>query len=395
MSARAYFDHAATTPLGPEAAEAMARALRDFGNPSSPHSFGREARRLVEDARAGVADLVGVAPEEIIFTSGATESNNAVVAWAGRPGRRLVTSAVEHPSLLAPARRLAESGGKVVVLGVDPSGKIDPAEAGKAAADAGAPIPSPSATGAALALVSVMLANNETGVIQPAAEVAAAVRAAGALFHTDATQAVGRVPVDLGKLEADLASFSSHKFNGPKGAGALFVRRGVFIEPLLVGGEQESGRRAGTLNVPAIAGMGAAAVAAAAGLEERAAAVAALRDRLERGILAAVPRAAVNGPPAPRLPGHLNVTFPHADAEGILIGLDLEGIAASAGSACSSGNLEPSHVLKAMGLFPEATRSTVRFSLGAGNTEAEVDRVIAVVAAVVARLRAVSPSWTP
>jgi len=380
MGARAYFDHAATTPPGPEAAEAVARALRDFGNPSSPHSFGREARRIVEDARAKVAALVGAAPEEITFTSGATESNNAVVAWAGRAGRRFVTSAVEHPSILAPAQRLAESGGKVVVLGVDSTGRVDPEDARAAA-------------GAAPAIVSVMYANNETGVIQPVEEVAAAARAAGAFFHTDATQAVGRVPFDLSGLAADLASFSAHKFNGPKGAGALFVRRGVSFEPFLEGGGQESGRRAGTLNVPAIAGMGAASVAAAAGLGERVAAVAALRDRLERGILAAVPRAAVNGPPAPRLSGHLSVTFPHADAEGVLIGLDLEGVAASAGSACSSGNLEPSHVLKAMGLPLEAARSTIRFSLGAGNTEAEVDRAVAVVAAVVARLRAVSPSW--
>jgi cysteine desulfurase len=381
MGERIYLDHAATTPMVPEAVEAVARALRDFGNPSSPHSFGRDARRMVEDARARVAALVGAPPEDIVFTGGATEANNTVVSWAGRTGMRFVTSAVEHPSVLEPARRLEASGGKVTVLGTDPTGRVDAGEAGRALAGGG--------------LLSVMFANNETGVLQPVAELAARARGAGGVFHTDATQAVGRVPVDLAGLGADLASFTAHKFNGPKGVGALFVRRGLSLEPLLDGGGQEAGRRAGTLNVPAIAGMGAAAAVAARDLGERAAAVGALRDRLEKAILSSIPRSAVNGPPAPRLPGHSSVSFAHADAEAVVIGLDLVGIAVSAGSACSSGSVSASHVLKAMGLSLEDARSTVRFSLGLGNTAGEVDRAVEAVAGVVARLRAVSPSWKP
>jgi cysteine desulfurase len=397
-----YLDNAATTAPAPEVIEAVRRALEeDWGNPGSAHGFGARARRIVEKARVAVAALIGARPDEIVFTSGGTEANNLAIkgvleAEKGR-GKGLLTTAVEHPCVLESARYLMRRGTPVAIVPVDGLGAVSPEDVGKAL---------DSRPG--FALVSVMLANNETGTIEPVAEVARRGRERGALVHTDAVQAVGRIPVDVNALGVDLLTLSAHKFNGPKGVGALYVRRGAALTPLLHGGGQEGGRRSGTLNVPGIAGLGAAAELAVSGLAERADRVCKLRDRLEAGILATVGNCRVNGPRvegakvaadfgdrqtsvAARLPGHLNVSFTGVEGEALLIALDLTGVACSTGSACSSGSLEPSHVLIAMGLDSKLARGAIRFSLGAGNTDADVDAVLAVLPGAVERLRKSTP----
>ena len=380
---RIYLDHNATTPVAPPVADATARALRTvFGNPSSVHAYGQEAKTALDEARSAVARLIGAEPTEIVFTSGGSESDNLAVrgaAEAAGAGRRhLVASAIEHEAVLRTLKALGGAGWSTTLVGVDERGVVTPGRLAEALTDE-------------TALVSVMHANNEIGAIQPVAELAALAHERGALVHTDAVQSVGKIPVDVRSLGVDLLSLSGHKFNGPKGAGALWIRRGARLRAQMTGGRQERNRRAGTENLPAIVGLGAAARRL---LDEREAAetaeVTALRDRLEAGILAAVPGAAVNGGSAPRVGNTSNVSFPGVEAESLLIALDLEGIAVSTGSACSSGALEPSHVLRAMGFSPHRTQNSIRFSLGLGNTAADVDRVAAVLPGIVGRLRALA-----
>jgi cysteine desulfurase len=377
---RVYFDYNATTPLGSEVIEAVVRTTREiFGNASSIHHFGQQAKAAMDDARSAVAALLDADPSEVVFTSGGTEADNFAIRGAAEAlepvGRRhLIASAIEHEAVLNTLRALARRGWRTTLLPVDHTGIVSPDRLREAIA-------------ADTALVSVMHANNEIGTVQPIAALAAIAHEHGALMHTDAVQSVGKIPVDVRALGVDLLSLSAHKFNGPKGAGVLWIKRGTRMQPIVTGGKHERNRRAGTENVPAIAGLGVAARLAAGKLSSEGARVAALRDRLEAGILRLVPGAAVNGAVDARVPNTTNISFDRVEAESLLIALDLEGIAVSTGSACSSGTLEPSHVLRAMGLPTHRTQNSLRFSLGMFSTEEEVDRVVDVLPRLVEKLR--------
>ncbi|HEV2627802.1 MAG TPA: cysteine desulfurase family protein [Pseudolabrys sp.] len=364
---RAYFDWNATAPLRPAARAAMLAALDAPGNASSVHGEGRGARRLIEEARRQVAALAGAEAKQVTFVGGATEANALALTPAieadgnKAPRDRLFVSAVEHPSVLAGGRFAPE---QVEILPVDRDGRVDPATLAAALAKAERP------------LVSVMLANNETGVIQPIAEIAGIVHAANGLLHIDAVQAAGRIPLDMSALGADLMSLSSHKLGGPQGAGALIVRGRLSVAPLIRGGGQERGIRAGTENVAAIAGFGAAAEAARASLATDAARMAALRDRLEAGLRAATPDAVIFAAGVNRLPNTTLVAVPGIKAETALIAFDLNGIAVSSGSACSSGKVAASHVVAAMGMEPALARGAIRISLGPMTTETQVESLL-------------------
>lgn len=378
-----YFDHNATTPVHPDAAEAVLRVLRDeFGNPSSVHRHGQRAKAILDDARTAVAALIGGDASEVVFTSGGTEADNFAirgVAEALEPaGRRhIIAGAIEHEAVLNTLKALARRGWRTTLLPVDARAVVSPDALRAAMTDD-------------VAIVSVMHANNEVGTVQPIASLAAIAHEKGALFHTDAVQSAGKIPVDVRELGVDLLSLSAHKFNGPKGAGALWIKRGVRMVAHTTGGRHERNRRAGTENVAGIAGLGAAALIARTKMPSEAARIRALRDRLEQGILAAVPATAVNGDPTARVPNTANISFDGVEAESLLIGLDLEGFAVSTGSACSSGALEPSHVLRAMGLPSHRTQNSIRFSLGLGNTEEDVDQLLAVLPKVVGKLRSLT-----
>ena len=380
---RVYFDYNATTPLAPEVAESTARATCDlFGNASSVHYFGQQAKAALDQARASVAALIHAEPTEVVFTGGGTESDNFAIRGAAdaleSTGRRhLIASAIEHEAVLNTLKALARRGWRTTLLPVGTSGVVSPDRLAEAMTDD-------------TALVSVMQANNEIGTVQPIAALAGIAHARGALFHTDAVQSAGKIPVNVQALGVDLLALSAHKFNGPKGAGALWIRRGTRLLPILTGGKHERNRRAGTENVPALVGLGVAARLAAGKMAGEAVRVGALRDRLEAGILAAVPGTAVNGAGSERVPNTTNVSFDRVEAESLLIALDLEGVAVSTGSACSSGTLEPSHVLRAMGLPAHRTQNSLRFSLGLFSTEAEVDYVIGVLPRLVEKLRKLS-----
>jgi cysteine desulfurase len=380
---RVYFDYNATTPLAPEAMEAVVRATRElFGNASSVHHFGQQAKAALDEARSAVAALINGDPSEIIFTSGGTEADNFAIRGAAEAlepaGRRhLVASAIEHEAVLNTLKALARRGWRTTLVPVDQSGIVSPDRVREAV------------TGET-ALVSVMHANNEIGTIQPIAEIAAIAHERGAVMHTDAVQSVGKIPVDVRALGVDLLALSAHKFNGPKGAGVLWVKRGTRMQPLLTGGKHERNRRAGTENVAAIAGLGVAAQLALSKMGAEAARVAGLRDRLEAGILRDVPGSVVNGARAARVPNTTNISFDRVEAESLLIALDLEGVAVSTGSACSSGALEPSHVLRAMGFPAHRTQNSLRFSLGMFSTPAEVDHVTAILPSIVEKLRALT-----
>ncbi len=377
---RAYFDHNATTPPAPEVTEAVVRALNeDFGNASSVHHFGQRAKAQLDEARSAVAALLGAEPAEIVFTSGGTESDNLALRGAAEAlepsGRRhIVASSIEHEAVLNTVKALVKRGWTSTLLPVDASGIVAPASLA-------------SAITPGTAIVSVMHANNEIGTVQPIADLAAIAHEHGALFHTDAVQSAAKIPVDVKALGVDLLSVSAHKFNGPKGAGALWIRRSTRLVPTMTGGKHERSRRGGTENVPGIAGMGVAARLAREKLATDAVRIAALRDRLERGILERVSGTVVNGAPTPRVPNTTNISFEGVEAESLLIALDLEGFAVSTGSACSSGTLEPSHVLRAMGFGSPRTQNSIRFSLGLGNDEAQVDALLAKLPAVVGKLR--------
>lgn len=374
---RIYLDHNATTPLEPSVWDAMAGVLRDgFGNPSSLHWFGQQARAAVDEARGQVAALVGASPSEIVFTASGTEADNmALRGWASLGGerrRKLVYSAIEHHAVVNTAKALAEEGWPVEAVRVGPQGLVDLDDLGARVDDE---------TG----LIAVMLANNETGMIQPLAEVVAIARRHGALVHCDAVQAAGKLPVDVRALDVDTLALSAHKVYGPKGVGALYVKRGTRMKALIRGGSQERNRRAGTENVAGIVGMGRAAEIARAELPREAPRLAKLRDRLEAGLLA-LPRTQRNGE-GPRVPNTANVSFEGIEAESLLMALDLMGIAVSTGAACAAGAVEPSHVLRAMGLPMERVQGSVRFSLGRTTSEAQVDRVVEAVLATLERQR--------
>ena len=377
---RVYLDYNATTPLAPEVVDAVVAATRDlFGNASSVHHFGQQAKAALDSARSAVAALLGGDPSEVVFTSGGTEADNMAIRGAAEAaeatGRRhLVASAIEHEAVLNTLKALARRGWRTTLVPVDQSGIVSPDRVREALTDE-------------TALVSVMHANNEIGTIQPIAAIAAAAHERGALMHTDAVQSAGKTPSDVTALGADLVAISGHKLNGPKGAGALWVRRGTRMMPILTGGKHERSRRAGTENVPALVGFGVAAQLAHRKLTSEAVRLAALRDRLEARVLETVPGTAVNGARDSRVPNTTNISFDRVEAESLLIALDLEGIAVSTGSACSSGTLEPSHVLRAMGLPTHRTQNSLRFSLGLFSTDADVDRVVAVLPGLVDKLR--------
>jgi cysteine desulfurase len=382
-----YFDNNATTRADPRVVEAMLPFFTEqFGNPSSMHSFGGNAGSAVNHARGELQSLLGAEHDhEIVFTSGGTESDNAAIlsALEGNPRRReVITSAVEHPAVLSLCSWLEKNKGiRVHVIPVDSKGRLDLEAYNAALSDR-------------VAVVSIMWANNETGTIFPVAELADKAKAVGALFHTDAVQAVGKISINLKSTAIDMLSLSGHKLHAPKGIGALYVRRGVRFRPQIKGGHQERGRRAGTENTPAIVGLGKAAALAELYMVEENTRVRGLRDRLEKGLVQRIGNCFVTGDPENRLPNTANVAFEYIEGEGILILLNREGIAASSGSACTSGSLEPSHVLRAMNIPYTAAHGAIRFSLSRDSTDDEVDHVLAVTPAIVDKLRGISPFWS-
>ena len=385
MSRFLYADHAATTALSPRSLEAMTPYFRDaYGNPSSLYTFGQQAKSDLDAARAEVARCLNAKPEEIFFTSGGTESDNwalkAVAELRGGKGRHIITSAIEHHAILHTLEHLEKAlGFSVTYLPVDSLGRVDP-QAVKAAIRPDT------------ILITVMAANNEIGTIEPIAEIGAIAREAGVLFHTDAVQAVGHIPVDVSAWNCDMLSLSGHKFHGPRGVGALYVRRGLRLPPLIHGGGQEKGRRSGTENVAGAVGLAAALREAVDGLEARSVLLAARRDRLIEG-LTRLPCSRLTGDPVHRLPGTASFVFEGVEGEALLLHLDAKGICASSGSACSSASLDPSHVLLAIGLPHEVAHGSLRLSLGEENTDEDVDYLLQAVPEVVEYLRNMSPVW--
>ncbi len=386
---RVYLDNNATTPLAPEVFEAMKPYwVEGFGNASSIHWFGQQAKAAVELARERVARLLNARPGEIVFTSGGTESDNTaifgVVESARPPGnydtKHVITTAIEHHAVLNSAKALEKRGVRVTYARVGPSGVVDPADIERSIRPE-------------TVLISVMHANNELGTLQPLEEIGRIAREHDVYFHTDAVQSVGKIPVDVEKFGVDLLSLSAHKLHGPQGVGALYLRKGTIVRPLLYGGHHERDRRPGTENLPGIVGLGKAAELAREHLEAEGARVAALRDRLEDGILRAVPLVGVNGDAQRRLPTTTNLRFDYIEGEGFVIAMDLRGIACSTGAACSSGSLEPSHVLSAIGLKPDQARGSIRFSLGCFNSPEDIDRTLEILPGAVEQLRAVSPHY--
>lgn len=381
---KVYLDHSATTPVDPKVAQAMVEYMVEkFGNPSSIHSFGRAARKAVEDARAKVAALINAQPNEIIFTSGGTEADNlalrGVLTANKKKGNHIITSRVEHHAVLTTCHQLEKEGYAAAYLDVDSDGLVNPEDVRRAITPE-------------TVICSVMMANNEVGTIQPIKEISAICRERGVIFHTDAVQAAGSVPVDVEDLGVDLLSLTAHKIYGPKGIGALYVRRRTRINPTQFGGSHERRLRAGTENVPGIVGLGLAAELARQELNEHAQKVRRLRDRLGEGLLK-IPYVRLNGHRVNRLPGNINISVEFIEGESLLLNLDMKGIAASSGSACTSGSLEPSHVLLAMGVPHEIAHGSLRFSLGRSNTEEDVDYVLGVLPEIIERLRLMSPLY--
>jgi len=381
-----YLDYAATTPVDPAVLKAMEPYFTEhFGNPSSLHAFGQQARSAMESARESIASFLGAKPSEIVFTSGGTESNNFAikgVAYARRKkGNHIITTGIEHHAVIEPCHFLEkEEGFAVTILPVDKDGLVDPDDVKKAITDK-------------TVLISVMHANNEIGTIQPIAEIGRIARERGVYFHTDAVQTLGHLPYSVDDLNVDLLSASAHKLYGPKGVGLLYIRQGTRVTPIIHGGDQENKRRASTHNVPGIVGFGKAVELAKAGLRQEIVDLSRLRDKLINGILAAIDQARLNGHPVKRLPNNANVSIEYIEGEGMLLSLDLMGIACSTGSACSSSSLEPSHVLTCIGLTHEVAHGSLRFSLGRYTTEQDIDDVLEILPQVVKKLRAMSPLY--
>ena len=382
---RIYMDNAATTAVAPEALSAMLPCFAQFyGNASSIHATGREARKKLEEARKTVANCLGAKPNEIYFTSGGTESDNWAIkgaAFANRKkGNHIITSQIEHHAVLHTCEWLEKQGFEVTYLPVDEYGLVNPADVEKAITDQ-------------TILISIMAANNEIGTLEPIAEIGKIAKEHKIIFHCDAVQAIGAVPVDVNDWNVDMLSLSGHKFHGPKGVGALYIRTGVKVEQFMHGGAQERGRRATTENVPGIVGLATAMEKACANMEENACKLMMMRDRLIKGILDAIPHTRLNGHPMKRLPGNVNVSVQFIEGEALLLRLDLAGISASSGSACTSGSLDPSHVLLAIGLPHEIAHGSLRLSLSDTNTEEEVDEVLRVLPEIVKTLRDMSPLY--
>jgi len=383
---RIYLDHAATTPVHPEVAKAMVPHLsKDFGNPSTLYSYGREAKGALEEARARVARLIGAKqPEEIVFTSGGTEADNFAlcgIAWANQgKGNHIITTSIEHHAVINVCKFLEKRGFEVTYLPVDEYGLVNPLEVKKAITDG-------------TILVSVMHANNEIGTVEPVEEIAEIVKEKGVYFHTDAVQTVGHLPIDVERMKVDLLAMSAHKLYGPKGVGALYIRRGTKIVPFLYGGEQENRRRASTENVAGIVGFGEACLLAQKDMANEEKRLTYLRDKLIEGILKRIKNCRLNGHPEKRLPGNVNVSVEGVEGESMLLNLDLSGVCASSGSACTSSILEPSHVLTAIGLSPEVAHSSLRFTLGMENNEQDINYVLKILPEIVERLRSMSPIY--
>ena len=379
---RVYLDSNATTPLLPEVLEAMRPYfLQEFGNASSIHHYGQHARAAVERARESVAQLLGCRPAEIVFTSGGTEADNLALFGIVKAGDHIIISSIEHHAVLNSCKRLEERGCEVTYLPVDGQGLVNPEDVR-------------TALRANTRLISIMMANNETGVLQPVEEIGLLAAEPDIYFHTDAVQAAGKVPINVKKIGCDLLSISGHKMHAPQGIGALYVKRGTLLEPLFFGGNHERQRRAGTENLPGIVGLGKAAELAYESLQnggiEK---IRAMRDRLETSILSIIDHVGVNSGNAPRVPNTTNIYFDYIEGEATVIALDLKGVAVSTGAACSSGAIEPSHVLTAMGLSPERARGSIRLSLGKHNTEADVDYALSILPETIARLRELSPIY--
>jgi len=383
---RIYLDHAATTPVHPEVAKAMVPHLsKDFGNPSTLYSYGREAKGALEEARARVARLIGAKqPEEIVFTSGGTEADNFAlcgIAWANQgKGNHIITTSIEHHAVINVCKFLEKRGFEVTYLPVDEYGLVNPLEVKKAITDG-------------TILVSVMHANNEIGTVEPVDEIAEIVKEKGVYFHTDAVQTLGHLPIDVERMRVDLLAMSAHKLYGPKGVGALYIRRGTKIVPFLYGGEQENRRRASTENVAGIVGFGEACLLAQKDMANEEKRLTYLRDKLIEGILKRIKNCRLNGHPEKRLPGNVNVSVEGVEGESMLLNLDLSGVCASSGSACTSSILEPSHVLTAIGLSPEVAHSSLRFTLGMENNEQDINYVLKSLPEIVERLRSMSPIY--
>jgi cysteine desulfurase len=382
---KVYLDHAATTPAHPKVVEAMLPYFTDkFGNPSNLHDIGREAKNAIDDARAKTAALIGAKPEEIFFTASGAESNNLALKGLAQAnsqkGKNIIVSQIEHFSILHPAKTLEKSGFTVTYLPVDKQGVVDPDDVAKAITKD-------------TVLVSIMHANNEIGTIEPIEEISAITRGKGVLFHTDAVATTGWIPVDVKALGVDALSLSGHQFYGPKGAAALYVRKGVRIKPQMEGGIQEDGRRAGTENVPAIVGLGKASEIAAAEIPRRMSSIAALRDRLQKGLVERIDHLVINGHPSRRLPNHLNVSLWYVEGESMLLFLNMEGVSVSSGSACTSRSLKSSHVLTCIGTDAAVANGTLLMTLGMGNTAEDIDYVIEKLPPIVQRLREMSPLY--
>jgi cysteine desulfurase len=382
---RVYMDHNATTPVHPEVLDAMMPFFRDqFGNASSIHWAGREVKKYLDDAREKVAALMNADPQEIIFTGCGTESDNMAIKGVASThqdkGRHIITSKVEHHAVLHTCQFMEGLGYQIIYLSVDREGLIDLEELRRSIRPD-------------TVLVTIMFANNETGTIMPVQEIGEICREKGAIFHTDAVQAVGKIPIDLKKLPVDILSLSGHKLNTPKGIGAQFIRKGTKLSPLIHGGAQERNRRAGTENIPYIIGLGKACEIAQRDFQKRHEYLRNLRDRLQEGIFRAIPHVELNGHPTRRLPNTLNASFLYVEGESLLLNMDLEGVAVSSGSACSSGSADASHVILAMGKSPLVAQSAIRFSLGLTNTAEDVDYALEVLPRIIERLRAISPLY--
>lgn len=382
---RIYLDHSATTPMDNEVLQEMLPFLTNkFGNPSSIHYFGREVKKSVEEAREKVAKAIGAQPQEILFMSGGTEADNLAIKGVAlanaKRGRHIITSAIEHHAVLDTCKFMTQHGFKVTYLPVDKDGLVKVEDVEAALTDE-------------TILISIMHANNEIGTIQPIAEIGKLAKSKGIIFHTDAVQTIGKIPVDVNELNVDLLSISSHKFYGPKGIGALYMRKGTKLLPISQGGAQERKRRPGTENVPAIVGMGEAIKLAVANMHSEIEHLTRLRNKLINGVMNTIPNVQLNGHPKNRLPGNANFSFNFIEGESLLLSLDMKGIAGSSGSACTSGSLDPSHVLLAIGLSHEIAHGSLRLTLGKSNTEEQIDYVLEVLPEIVGKLREMSPLY--